>query len=71
MVCVITKVAQNALRKALAEHGGDMNIAVAASPELNDVVDAPADLNEPLLIKIDSQSPHDHENRRVMREAAG
>ncbi|KAG2333951.1 hypothetical protein Bca52824_005131 [Brassica carinata] len=64
-------VAQNALRKALAEHGGDMNIAVAASPELNDVVDAPADLNEPLLIKIDSQSPHDHENRRVMREAAG
>ncbi|CDY54305.1 BnaC01g42040D [Brassica napus] len=37
MVCVITKVAQNALRKALAEHGGDMNIAVAASPELNDV----------------------------------
>ncbi|CAF2120335.1 unnamed protein product [Brassica rapa] len=70
MVCV-TKVAQNALRKALAEHGGDMNIAVAASHELNDVVDAPADLNEPLLIKIDSQSPHDHENHRVMREAAG
>ncbi|CAN6975279.1 unnamed protein product [Brassica oleracea var. botrytis] len=62
MVCV-TKVAQNALRKALAEHGGDMNGAVAASPELNDVVDAPADLNEPLLIKIDSQSPQDQENQ--------
>ena len=40
-----------------------MNGAVAASPELNDVVDAPADLNEPLLIKIDSQSPQDQENQ--------
>ncbi|XP_048608902.1 TVP38/TMEM64 family membrane protein slr0305-like, partial [Brassica napus] len=70
MVCV-TKVAQNALRKALAEHGGDMNGAVAASPELNDVADVPADLNEPLLIKIDSQSHQDHENQRAMKEAAG
>ncbi|XP_033143041.1 TVP38/TMEM64 family membrane protein slr0305 isoform X2 [Brassica rapa] len=70
MVCV-TKVAQNALRKALAEHGGDMNGAVAASPELNDVANVPADLNEPLLIKIDSQSHQDHENQRVMKEAAG
>lgn len=70
MVCV-TKVAQNALRKALEEHGGDMNGAVAASPELNDVADAPGDLNEPLLIKIDFQSPQDHENQRVMKEAAG
>ncbi|CDY66709.1 hypothetical protein HID58_008864 [Brassica napus] len=70
MVCV-TKVAQNALRKALAEHGGDMNGAVAASPELNDVADVPADLNEPLLIKIDSQSHQEHENQRAMKEAAG
>ncbi|KAF3549830.1 hypothetical protein DY000_02000831 [Brassica cretica] len=56
-------LSDNALRKALAEHGGDMNGAVAASPE--------ADLNEPLLIKIDSQSPQDQENQRVMKEAAG
>lgn len=62
MVCV-TKVAQNALRKAVAEHGGDMNGAVAASPELTVSADASTDLNEPLLIKIDSQSPpHDREN---------
>ncbi|KAG2300144.1 hypothetical protein Bca52824_036616 [Brassica carinata] len=61
MVCV-TKVAQNALRKALAEHGGDMNGAVAASPELNVTADTPSDLNEPLLIKIEPQSPQNQEN---------
>lgn len=61
MVCV-TKVAQNALRKALAEHGGDMNGAVAASPELNVTDDTPSDLNEPLLIKIEPQSPQNQEN---------
>lgn len=61
MVCV-TKVAKDALRKALAEHGGDMNGAVAASPELDVTDDASADLNEPLLIKIDAQPPQDQEN---------
>ncbi|KAF2537322.1 hypothetical protein F2Q68_00022379 [Brassica cretica] len=61
MVCV-TKVAQNALRKALAEHGGDMDGAVAASPELNVTADTPSDLNEPLLIKIEPQSPQNQEN---------
>lgn len=56
MVCV-TKVAKDALRKALAEHGGDMNRVVAASPELTSSADAPADLTDPLLIKIDAQPP--------------
>lgn len=65
MVCV-TKVAKDALRKALAEHGGDMNGAVAASPELTVTADTSADLNEPLLIKIDDAqitSHQDQENR--------
>ncbi|KAF2537321.1 hypothetical protein F2Q68_00022378 [Brassica cretica] len=61
MVCV-TKVAQNALRKALAEHGGDLNGAVAASPELNVTTETQGDLNEPLLIKIEPQSPQNQEN---------
>jgi len=61
MVCV-TKVAKDALRKALAEHGGDMNEAVAALPELTVTDDALTDLNEPLLIKIDAQQPQDQVN---------
>lgn len=61
MVCV-TMVAKDALRKALAEHEGDMNGAVADSPELPVTADAPTDLNQPLLIKIDAQQPQDQEN---------
>lgn len=43
MVCV-TKVAKAALEKALAENDG---------PHLPTVSDAPADLVQPLVIKID------------------
>jgi hypothetical protein len=52
MICV-TKVAKSALDKALAENE-DID-GIGSSPELPIVSEAsPSDLNQPLIIKIDS-----------------
>ncbi|KEH36765.1 putative SNARE associated golgi family protein [Medicago truncatula] len=51
MICV-TKVAKSALDKALAENE-DID-GVTSSPELPIVAEPPSDLNQPLIIKIDS-----------------
>jgi len=51
MICV-TKVAKSALDKALAENE-DID-GVTSSPELPIVSEPPSDLNQPLIIKIDS-----------------
>lgn len=56
MICV-TRVAKAALEKALAENE---DIDINATPELPVVAEAPAHLNQPLLIKIDP-SEDNHE----------
>ncbi|CAI0559755.1 unnamed protein product [Linum tenue] len=53
MIFTVTKVAKSALDKALAEC--DEIDGSSASPELPVVVDPSSDLNQPLLIKIDSE----------------
>ncbi|KAL5541672.1 hypothetical protein UlMin_009382 [Ulmus minor] len=58
MVCV-TRVAKAALEKALAENE-DIE-GIIASPEFNAAVESPVDLNQPLIIKIDS-SEDKHES---------
>ena len=50
MVCV-TKVAKSALEKALAENEDVDNIV--GSPQLPIVGEAPVDLHQPLIIKIE------------------
>lgn len=56
MICV-TKVAKGALDKALAENEDIDDIL--ASPELPVVAEPPADLNQPLIIKIDHSEDND------------
>ncbi|RDX61642.1 hypothetical protein CR513_60113, partial [Mucuna pruriens] len=57
MICV-TKVAKSALDKALAENE-DID-GITSSPELPIVAESSADLNQPLVIKIDSaEDNHD------------
>ncbi|KAM7277799.1 hypothetical protein ACFE04_004933 [Oxalis oulophora] len=58
MICV-TKVAKDALEKALAENE-DIDGLESSPPELLLVVEAPEDLHQPLLIKIDTWED-DHE----------
>ncbi|XP_042518565.1 TVP38/TMEM64 family membrane protein slr0305-like [Macadamia integrifolia] len=59
LIICVTKVAKSSLDKALAEN---MEIDGAlASSKLPIVADAPMDLNQPLIIKIDS-SEGNHEN---------
>ncbi|KAM7278364.1 hypothetical protein ACFE04_005498 [Oxalis oulophora] len=58
MICV-TKVAKDALEKALAENE-DIDGLESSPPELLLVVEPPEDLHQPLLIKIDT-SEDDHE----------
>ncbi|CAL1411494.1 unnamed protein product [Linum trigynum] len=53
MIFTVTKVAKSALDKALAEC--DEIDGSSASPELPVVVDPSSDLNQPLLIKIDTE----------------
>ena len=57
MICV-TKVAKAALDKALAENE-DID-GITSSPDLPIVAEPSADLNQPLIIKIDS-SEDSHE----------
>ncbi|GMP56588.1 hypothetical protein CsSME_00021013 [Camellia sinensis var. sinensis] len=56
LICV-TKVAKDALERALAENE-DID-SIAASPELPVVADPTADLHQPLMITINQD---DHEN---------
>ncbi|PKI77150.1 hypothetical protein CRG98_002432, partial [Punica granatum] len=58
LMYIVTKVAKNALEKALAENE-DIN-SVLPSPELPVAVESAADLSQPLIIKIDT-SETDHE----------
>lgn len=59
MLCV-TKVAKSALEKALAENE-DID-GVIGQPELPIVAEpSAADLNQPLIIKIDDPSQDNHE----------
>jgi hypothetical protein len=57
MICV-TRVAKAALEKALAENE-DID-GILTSPHLPIVAEPPVDLNQPLIIKIDS-SEDNHE----------
>ena len=58
LICV-TRVAKAALDKALAENE-DID-SILATPEIPIVAETPADLRQPLIIKIDS-SEDKHEN---------
>ncbi|XP_050882153.1 uncharacterized protein LOC127085700 [Lathyrus oleraceus] len=54
MICV-TKVAKSALDKALAENEDiDIDGVTSSSPELPIVAEQSSELNQPLIIKIDS-----------------
>ncbi|KAK8308271.1 hypothetical protein V6Z12_D02G046600 [Gossypium hirsutum] len=59
MICV-TKVAKTALDKALAE-SEDVDSTVGSSPELPVDSEAPVDLQQPLIIKVESGDNSTHE----------
>lgn len=59
MICV-TKVAKTALDKALAE-SDDVDGIVGSSPELPVVSEEPVDLQQPLIIKVESGDNSTHE----------
>ncbi|TYI38575.1 hypothetical protein ES332_A02G037800v1 [Gossypium tomentosum] len=59
MICV-TKVAKTALDKALAESEG-VDSTVGSSPELPVDSEAPVDLQQPLIIKVESGDNSTHE----------
>ncbi|KAH1096297.1 hypothetical protein J1N35_013218 [Gossypium stocksii] len=59
MICV-TKVAKTALDKALAE-SEDVDTTVGSSPELPVDSGAPVDLQQPLIIKVESGDNSTHE----------
>ncbi|KAB2039893.1 hypothetical protein ES319_D02G042300v1 [Gossypium barbadense] len=59
MICV-TKVAKTALDKALAE-SEDVDSTVRSSPELPVDSEAPVDLQQPLIIKVESGDNSTHE----------
>jgi hypothetical protein len=55
LIICVTKVAKSSLEKALAENG-EVDVGTSQLP----VVASPSDLQQPLVIKIDS-SNEDHE----------
>ncbi|CAN0856492.1 TVP38/TMEM64 family membrane protein slr0305 [Linum grandiflorum] len=57
LIVTVTKVAKSALDKALAEN--DEMDGLMSSPELPASVDPSNDLNQPLIIKIDSEDNND------------
>jgi hypothetical protein len=56
LIICVTKVAKSSLEKALAENGGELDVGTSQLP----VVASPSDLQQPLVIKIDT-SNEDHE----------